>query len=35
MPAIAGMVLTTLVAIDRVLGIFTGRSSAAGETRSC
>lgn len=35
MPAIAGMVLTTLIAIDRVLGIFTGRTSAAGEARSC
>ena len=35
LPAIAGMVLTTLVAIDRVLGIFTGRSGEAGEARPC
>ena len=35
MPAIAGMVLTTLVAIDRVLGIFMGRSCEAGEARPC
>ncbi len=35
MPAIAGMVLATLVALDRVLGIFMGRESEAGEARPC
>lgn len=35
MPAIAGMVLVTLVAMDRVLGIFMGRESEAGEARPC
>ena len=35
LPAIAGMVLTTLIAIDRVLGIFSGRETEAGEARPC
>jgi TRAP-type C4-dicarboxylate transport system permease small subunit len=35
MPAIAGMVLTTLVALDRVLGIFLGRSAGPDESRAC
>ena len=35
MPAIAGMALTTLVAVDRVIGIFTGRSAAPDESRPC
>jgi TRAP-type C4-dicarboxylate transport system permease small subunit len=35
MPAIAGMVLTTLVALDRVLGIFMGRSAGPDESRAC
>lgn len=35
MPAIAGMALTTLVALDRVVGIFTGRTAAPDESRAC
>lgn len=35
MPAIAGMALTTLVAVDRVLGILRGREVAPGESRPC
>jgi TRAP-type C4-dicarboxylate transport system permease small subunit len=35
MPAIAGMVLTTLVALDRVIGIFTGRQARPDESRPC
>jgi TRAP-type C4-dicarboxylate transport system permease small subunit len=35
MPAIAGMSLTTLVAVDRVLGILRGRTAAPGESRPC
>jgi TRAP-type C4-dicarboxylate transport system permease small subunit len=35
LPAIAGMVLTTLVAADRVFGIVRGREAGAGETRPC
>jgi TRAP-type C4-dicarboxylate transport system permease small subunit len=35
MPAIAGMVLATLVALDRVLGIFLGRSAGPDESRAC
>ncbi len=39
MPAIAGMVLTTLVALDRVIGIVTGRTAgaveASAESRPC
>ncbi len=35
MPAIAGMVLTTLVALDRVIGIVIGRASAPEESRPC
>ena len=33
MPAIAGMALTTLVALDRVIGIVRGRTAAADEVR--
>ncbi len=33
MPAIAGMALTTLVALDRVIGIVRGRTAAADEAR--
>ena len=35
MPAIAGMALTTLVALDRVIGIFTGRVARPDESRPC
>ena len=35
LPAIAGMVLTTLVAADRVLGILRGRDAEASEARPC
>ena len=35
MPAIAGMALTTLVALDRVIGIFTGREARPDESRPC
>jgi len=35
MPAIAGMSLTTLVALDRVIGIFTGRQARPDESRPC
>lgn len=35
LPAIAGMVLTTLVAADRVLGILRGREAEALEARPC
>lgn len=35
LPAIAGMVLTTLVAADRVLGILRGREAEASEARPC
>jgi TRAP-type C4-dicarboxylate transport system permease small subunit len=35
MPAIAGMVLTTVIAADRMLGLVMGRSCDAGETRPC
>ena len=35
LPAIAGMVLTTLVALDRVVGILRGRDAGAGEARPC
>lgn len=35
MPAIAGMVLTTLVALDRVIGIFTGRQARPDESHAC
>ncbi|WP_342131080.1 TRAP transporter small permease [Hydrogenophaga sp. OTU3427] len=35
MPAIAGMVLTTLVALDRVIGILRGKEARAGEARPC
>lgn len=35
MPAIAGMVLTTVVAADRVIGIVTGRAAAPDEARPC
>lgn len=35
MPAIAGMALTTLVALDRVIGIFTGREAGPDESRPC
>lgn len=35
MPAIAGMVLTTLVAADRVIGVLGGRHADAGEARPC
>lgn len=35
LPAIAGMVLTTLVAADRVLGILRGRETEASEARAC
>jgi TRAP-type transport system small permease protein len=34
-PAIAGMVLTTLVAADRVLGLLAGRSARPDEGRPC
>jgi TRAP-type C4-dicarboxylate transport system permease small subunit len=35
MPAIAGMVLTTLVAADRVLGILRGREATTEDARPC
>jgi TRAP-type transport system small permease protein len=35
MPAIAGMVLTTLVAVDRVIGILRGREAGPDEVRPC
>jgi TRAP-type C4-dicarboxylate transport system permease small subunit len=35
MPAIAGMVLTTLVAADRVIGILVGREAPPDESRPC
>ena len=35
LPAIAGMVLTTLVALDRVLGILGGREADVEDARSC
>jgi TRAP-type transport system small permease protein len=35
MPAIAGMVLTTLVALDRVIGICIGRAAGPDESRAC
>lgn len=35
MPAIAGMALTTLVALDRVIGIFTGRQARPDESHAC
>lgn len=35
MPAICGMALTTLVAVDRVLGILRGRAAAGDEAQSC
>jgi TRAP-type C4-dicarboxylate transport system permease small subunit len=35
MPAIAGMALTTLVAVDRVLGILRGHAAPADEARPC
>jgi TRAP-type C4-dicarboxylate transport system permease small subunit len=35
MPAMAGMVLTALVALDRVIGIVRGREANPGEMRPC
>jgi TRAP-type transport system small permease protein len=35
LPAIAGMVLTTLVAADRVLGVVSGRAARPQDTRPC
>jgi TRAP-type C4-dicarboxylate transport system permease small subunit len=35
LPAMAGMLLTTLVAVDRVLGTVLGRTAPAGESRPC
>jgi TRAP-type C4-dicarboxylate transport system permease small subunit len=35
MPAIAGMALTTLVALDRVIGIVRGREARPDEARPC
>ena len=35
LPAIAGMVLATLVALDRVAGLLLGRSAGCGEDRPC
>jgi TRAP-type C4-dicarboxylate transport system permease small subunit len=35
LPAMAGMLLTTLVALDRVLGLVLGRTAGAGESRPC
>lgn len=35
MPAIAGMVLTTLVALDRVIGVVRGRETVPDGTRPC
>jgi TRAP-type C4-dicarboxylate transport system permease small subunit len=35
MPAIAGMLLTTLVALDRVIGILIGRTAGPDESRPC
>lgn len=35
LPAIAGMVLAALVAVDRVLGLLRGRSAARGEDHPC
>ncbi|HEX5388540.1 MAG TPA: TRAP transporter small permease subunit, partial [Burkholderiaceae bacterium] len=35
MPAIAGMVLTTLVALDRVLGVLKGREAPTEEAHPC
>ncbi|HEY6132625.1 MAG TPA: TRAP transporter small permease [Rubrivivax sp.] len=35
LPAIAGMVLTTLVAADRVLGLLSGRTTRPDEARPC
>lgn len=35
LPAMVGMVLTTLVSADRVLGIWRGREAAPGEARPC
>lgn len=35
LPAIAGMVLAALVAIDRLAGLLQGRSAARGEDRGC
>lgn len=35
LPAIAGMVVTTLVAADRVLGILRGREAEASQARPC
>jgi len=35
MPAIAGMALTTLVALDRVLGVVRGREARPDEARPC
>jgi TRAP-type C4-dicarboxylate transport system permease small subunit len=35
MPAIAGMALTTLVALDRVIGILRGREARPDEARPC
>ncbi len=35
MPAIAGMALTTLVSLDRVLGVIRGRAAGPDESRAC
>jgi TRAP-type C4-dicarboxylate transport system permease small subunit len=35
MPAIAGMVLTTLVALDRVVGVLRGQQAPAEEAHPC